>query len=196
MRYAEDELRNYNNPPPRADNEEADNIRIRKCFKYVDGIERLVDMELPFLLDLPNGSPEAVFGTAARYSGCGMVPILEYVKDKQTILDKTGSNGLFLASHDATVKAMVYKTTECVPEILNNAVFWQIYVNLEDSMDWFKTAGNNGTIRRLCYVYADTSGLSDIPVRNCSVLNRVLNQRLLAMVRIFREHHRKIKFRI
>jgi len=192
LRYAEDELRNYNNPPPRADNEEADNIQIRKCFKYVDGIERLVDMELPFLLDLPNGSSEAVFGTAARNSGCGMVPILEYVKDRQTILDKTGGNSLFLASHDATVKAMVYKTTESVPEILNNAVFWQIYVNLEDSMDWFKTAGNNGTIRRLCYAYADTSGVSDIPVRNCTVLSKVLKQRLLAMFRIFREHHPQI----
>ena len=86
-----------------------------------------------------------------------MVPILEYLKDRQTILGKSGSNGLFLASHDATVKAMVYKTTESVPEIRNNAVFWQIYVNLEDSMDCFKTAGNNVTIRRLCYAYADTS---------------------------------------
>ena len=44
------------------------------------------------------------------------------MKDRQTILDKSGSNGLFLASHDATVKAMVYKTTESVSEIRNNAV--------------------------------------------------------------------------
>ena len=135
LTYAEEELRRYNNPQPPVDNEVAAFIRVLKCFKYIDGVERLADMELPFLLDLPNGSSEAVFGTAARNSGCGMVPILEYLKDRQTILDKTGSNGLFLASHDATVKAMVYKTTESVPEIRNNAVFWQIYVNLEDSMD-------------------------------------------------------------
>ena len=92
-------------------------------------------MELPFLIDLPNGSAEAVFTMAAHNSGSGVIPILEYIKDKQTIIDKTGSNGLFLASHDPTVKAMVYKTTESVPEITKNAMYWQIYINLEDSLD-------------------------------------------------------------
>ena len=49
----------------------------RKTFKYVDGVERLSDMELPFLVDLPNGSSEAVFVVAAKNAGCGVVPILE-----------------------------------------------------------------------------------------------------------------------
>ena len=48
----------------------------RKTFKYVDGVERLSDMELPFLVDLPNGSSEAVFVVAAKNAGCGLVPIL------------------------------------------------------------------------------------------------------------------------
>ena len=73
MEYAEEELRKYTNPQPGPDGVVQPNLKIRKCFKYVDGVERLTDMELPFLLDLPNGSSEAVFGTAARNSGCGMV---------------------------------------------------------------------------------------------------------------------------
>ena len=48
-----------------------------KTFKYVDGIERLLNMDLPFLVDLPNGSAEAVFTTASRNAGCGLFPILE-----------------------------------------------------------------------------------------------------------------------
>ena len=92
-------------------------------------------MELPWLVDLPNGSSEAAFLTGSRNSGCGMIPVLEYLKDRQTIVDKSGGNGLFLASHDSTMKAMMYKTTESVPEISNNAIFWQIYLNLEDSLD-------------------------------------------------------------
>ena len=48
-----------------------------KTFKYIDGIERLSNMELPFMVDLPNGSVEAVFLTASRNAGCGLVPILE-----------------------------------------------------------------------------------------------------------------------
>ena len=31
-------------------------LRLQPKFKYVDGIERLGDMPLPFLVDLPNGS--------------------------------------------------------------------------------------------------------------------------------------------
>ena len=49
----------------------------RNTFKYVDGVERLSDMELPFLVDLPNGSSEAVFIIAAKNAGFGIVPILE-----------------------------------------------------------------------------------------------------------------------
>ena len=56
-------------------------------------------------------------------------------------------------------------------------------------MDWFKTAGNNGTIRRLCYAYADTSGFADIPVRNCTALNTELSSRLQTMFQIFRDKH-------
>ena len=48
-------------------------------FKYVDGVVRLVNMELPFLVDLPNGSCEAVFVTRARNRGSGVIPILEYL---------------------------------------------------------------------------------------------------------------------
>ena len=95
----------------------------RKRFKYVDGVERLADMQLPFLIDLPNGSCEAVFVTAAKNAASGLVPILEYVRGKQTIVDKYGSNGIFLASHDPTMEPLMYKTTESVPEILNNSVF-------------------------------------------------------------------------
>lgn len=48
-----------------------------RTFKYVDGIERLSDMKLPFLIDLPNGSSEAIFIVAARNAGFGVVPIME-----------------------------------------------------------------------------------------------------------------------
>ena len=137
-------------------------------------------------MDLPNGSSEAAFLTGGRNSGCGMIPILEYLKDRQTIVDKSGSNGLFLASHDTTMKAMMYKTTESVPEICNNAIFWQIYISLEDSLDWFHVAGHNGTIRRLCYAYADSTGVGDIPIRSCSHLNSELGQRLQTMFQVFR----------
>ena len=45
------------------------------------------------------------------------VPINEYIRDRQTILDKTGGTGVFLNSHDRGMKSLVYKTTVCVPEI-------------------------------------------------------------------------------
>ena len=118
-----------------------------------------------------------------------MIPIMEYLKDKQTIIDKNGSNGVFLESHDMTMRAMAYKTTESVPRIRNNTVFWQIYINLEDTLDWFSTAGNNGTARRLCYSYGDSSGMDDIPVQNCSAITEELSKRLLVMFTIFREAH-------
>ena len=46
-------------------------------FKYVDGVERFSDLKLPFLVDLPNGSCEAVFLIASKNAGSGLVPILE-----------------------------------------------------------------------------------------------------------------------
>ena len=92
-------------------------------FKYVDGVVRLVNMELPFLVDLPNGSCEAVFVTGARNRGSGVIPILEYLKDKQTLVDKKGTNGIFLGSHDATMLSTVFKTTESVPTIQENYIF-------------------------------------------------------------------------
>ena len=98
MDYAKEELRKVLNPQQDERNEQRQPGVNRKRFKYVDGIERLADMELPFLIDLPNGSAEAVFTMAAYNSGTGVIPILEYIKDKQTIIDKTGANGLFLAS--------------------------------------------------------------------------------------------------
>ena len=78
-RYADDQLREYlqrENPPlPQGENAAASNDRPK--FKYVDGIERLSDMALPFLVDLPNGSSEAVFVIASKNAACGVVPILE-----------------------------------------------------------------------------------------------------------------------
>ena len=168
---------------------QVDRVRERNVFKYVNGKEILADMELPFLIDLPNGSCEAVFLTASRNRGSGVIPIMEYLKDKQTILDKNGSNGVFLESHDPTMRPMVYKTTECVPQIRNNSVFWQICINLEDTLDWFNIAGNNGTARRLCYCYGDSSGMDDIPVGNCADITDELRKRLLVLFTIFREAH-------
>ena len=64
-----------------------------------------------------------------------MVPIPEWSNGKRSVLVKDGGNGLFLASHDETMKAKIYKTVESVPEILNNQVFCQIFINLEDVLD-------------------------------------------------------------
>ena len=136
-KYAEDQLRDslqpVYGPHLEGDNEPA--IKKRPTFKYVDGIERLSDMSLPFLVDLPNGSSEAIFIIASKNAGRGMVPMLEWSNGKRSVLDKDGGNGLFLASHDETMKAKIYKTVESVPEILNNQVFWQIFINLEDVLD-------------------------------------------------------------
>ena len=92
-------------------------------FKHVDGVDRLANMELPFSIDLPNGSCEAVFLTGARNRGSWVIPILEYLKDKQTLYDKKGTNGVFLGSHDPTMLSTVFKTTESVPTIYDNAIF-------------------------------------------------------------------------
>ena len=167
----------------------------RKTFKYVDGVERLCDMELPFLVELPNGSCEAVFLTASNNCATGIIPTMEYVHGRQTIVDKLGGNGVFLHSHDRTMKAEIFKTTECIPEINNNAVFQEIYLNLEDSLDQLRTAGNNGSTRRLCYSYGNMTGMRDIPSDGCKRLNMELQKRVSTFFDIFRAAHPiKLKF--
>ena len=110
LKYADDELRKALAPAvePAAD---------------VDGVERLSYMELPFLIDLPNGSVEAVFLTASKNAGCRCVPIMEWCNGRRTVLDRDGKNGVFLASHDPTMKALIFKTVESFPEIIENSVF-------------------------------------------------------------------------
>ena len=77
--YADDELKEYLQQG-NGQHAEGDNVAVlrnRPKFKYVDGVERLSDMPLPFLVDLPNGSSEAVFLIASKNSACGVVPITE-----------------------------------------------------------------------------------------------------------------------
>ena len=69
----------------------------RLTFKDIDGIRKLADLELPGLLKLPTGSCEAIFLRGARNNGFGYVPINEYIRDRQSILDKNGNNGIFAA---------------------------------------------------------------------------------------------------
>ena len=125
LKYADDELRKSMVPArePPVDGDRARDAGHRRKFKYVDGIERLCDMDLPFLIDLPNGSAEAVFLTASKNAGCGCVPIMEWCNGRRTVLDRDGKNGVFLASHDPTMKALIYMTVESVPEIIGNTVF-------------------------------------------------------------------------
>ena len=125
MEYAAEELEAARAPlyGPLREGEVRPPARKIRTFKYVDGVERLSEMELPFLLDLPNGSSEAVFIIAAKNAGFGIVPILEWCNGRRTVLDREGGNGIFLASHDASMKAKIYKTVESVPAILRNNVF-------------------------------------------------------------------------
>ena len=51
------------------------------------------------------------------------------------MLDREGGNGIFLASHDASMEAKIFKTVQSVPAILQNNVFWQIFVNLEEDTE-------------------------------------------------------------
>ena len=76
----------------------------RLFFKDVDGCRKLADLELPGLLQLPTGSCEAVLLRVSRNNGFGYVPIDEYIRDRQTVLDKTCGNGIFLNSHDPDMK--------------------------------------------------------------------------------------------
>ena len=59
----------------------------------------------------------------ARNNGFGYVPINEYIRDRQRILDKSGNNGLFFNSHEPNMEALVYKTTVSVAEIPANNMF-------------------------------------------------------------------------
>ena len=95
----------------------------RIVFKDVDGSRKLGDLDLPGLLQLPTGSCDAVFLRGARNSGFGYIPINEYIRDRQTILDKNNTTGTFLNSHDPDMKAQVHKTTESVPVIEKNNIF-------------------------------------------------------------------------
>ena len=95
----------------------------RLKFKDLDGVYKVADLPLLGILKLPTGSCEAMLLRVARNAGFGYVPINEYVRDRQTILDKTGNNGLFLNSHDPSMEALAYKTTVSVPEIPANNMF-------------------------------------------------------------------------
>ena len=79
VKYADDQFKDYlhqqNGQNPAGVNVPA--LKVRATFKYVDGVERLSDMPLPFLIDLPNGSSEAVFLLASKNSASGVVPIME-----------------------------------------------------------------------------------------------------------------------
>ena len=67
----------------------------RLMFKDLDGKRKLADLPLPGLLQLPTGSCEAMLLRVSRNAGFGYVPINEYIRDRQTILDKGGNNGIF-----------------------------------------------------------------------------------------------------
>ena len=79
LKYADDERKMFKERANDGNDQAEDNAvaRPRSKFKYVDGVERLADMPLPFLIDLPNGSSEAVFIIASKNASSGMVPILE-----------------------------------------------------------------------------------------------------------------------
>ena len=97
------------------------------------------------------------------------------------------------------MKAVVFKTTESVPEIPANNIFWYIFVNTEDSFDLLKVAGCNGLLRRLTLSTSDCSGMDDIPRISCSDVNEALSLKVLAMHNIFREfypNHLKFLFGI
>ena len=98
---------------------------------------------------------------------------------------------MFLAAHDSRIKGKMFKTVESVPEISNNAVFYQIFLNLEDALDWINTAGNNGVSRRITYCYADLSGMEKIKMKSCRALNAELTKRLEAFFIIFRHQFPK-----
>ena len=80
LKYADEEMKMFKERANDENGQAEHNAvaRPRSKFKYVDGVERLADMPLPFLSDLPNGSSEAVFIIASKNSSSGIVPILEF----------------------------------------------------------------------------------------------------------------------
>ena len=56
LKYADDEMKKFKERANEGDDQPEDNAvaRPRLKFKHVDGIERLADMSLPFLIDLLN----------------------------------------------------------------------------------------------------------------------------------------------
>ena len=58
QKYAEDELKNSLQPVqgPMLENQNIPRVEARPKFKYIGGVERLADLPLPFLIDLPNFS--------------------------------------------------------------------------------------------------------------------------------------------
>ena len=72
---------------------------------------------------MPTGSCEALLLRVARNNGFGYVPINEYIRDRQTMLDKFGKNGLFLNSHDLSMEALCYKTTVSAPAMPASNMF-------------------------------------------------------------------------
>ena len=95
---------------------------------------------------------------------------------------------MFLAAHDSRIKGKMFKTVASIPEISNNAVSKQIFLNLEDSLDWINTAGNNGVTRRITYSYGDLSGMDRIPVQTCVTVNDMVDERLMAMFKVCRDN--------
>ena len=78
--YADEQYRDSAKPfigPLRQGENRLDIDKDRPKFKFFGGVYRLSDMELPFLIDLPNGSCEGVFTMAAKNAGCDLVPIVE-----------------------------------------------------------------------------------------------------------------------
>ena len=76
-KYAEDEYKASLLPINDPNDQNNPVVPRRPKFRYLDGTEKLSDLPLPFLADLPNGSSEGVFLTASRNAGSGLVPILE-----------------------------------------------------------------------------------------------------------------------
>ena len=77
LNYADDEFKASLQPVNVGQGENVPVVQMRPKFKYIDGVQRLSDLPLPFLVDLPNGSCEGVFLIASRNAGSGLVPILE-----------------------------------------------------------------------------------------------------------------------
>ena len=92
-------------------------------FKDIDGIRKVLDLKLPGLLELFTESCDALVLRASRNSEYDYIPIKEYIRDRQSILAKNKTNGLYLTCHDASMRALLYKTTQSLPEIPHYNIF-------------------------------------------------------------------------